>query len=173
MLVQTPPKSLGQAFSKACGFSRQSLESPSAEGETPLSSEKGRRGEFRCLGNERGEPTRSEGFSCVVRKDYIGSKPNSTFFFDTSGAKKKVHKKETLLREVSPSAEGDKGSAPLTAPPFEKGGRKLLKWVCAKLLRSCFYHFQQLLFGDYFNSQTLSLGELTACGFSCHNVARL
>jgi hypothetical protein len=27
--------------------------------------------------------------------------------------------------EVSPSADGDKGYAPLTAPPFEKGGRKL------------------------------------------------
>ena len=26
---------------------------------------------------------------------------------------------------------GDKGSAPLTAPPFEKGGRKLLPRVCA------------------------------------------
>jgi hypothetical protein len=28
-------------------------------------------------------------------------------------------------KDVSRSAERDKGSAPLTAPPFEKGGRKL------------------------------------------------
>jgi hypothetical protein len=28
---------------------------------------------------------------------------------------------------ISPLASGDKGSAPLTAPPFEKGGRKLLR----------------------------------------------
>ena len=28
-------------------------------------------------------------------------------------------------RGISPVATGDKGSAPFTAPPFEKGGRKL------------------------------------------------
>ena len=54
----------------------------------------------------------------------ISKKISSTFLFDTTGAKRKVHKRETP-RIISPSAEGDKGSAPLTAPPFEKGGRKL------------------------------------------------
>ena len=51
---------------------------------------------------------------CVVRR----------FFFGTRGAKKKLCKKKRE-KEISPSADGDKGSAPLTAPPFEKGGRKL------------------------------------------------
>ena len=35
---------------------------------------------------------------------------------------------------VSPSAEGDKGSAPLTAPPFEKGGQKLSHAVALNCL---------------------------------------
>jgi len=30
-------------------------------------------------------------------------------------------------RRVPPSAEGGKGYAPLMAPPFEKGGRKLFR----------------------------------------------
>ena len=29
------------------------------------------------------------------------------------------------IGEISPVATGDKGSSPLTEPPFEKGGRKL------------------------------------------------
>jgi len=33
--------------------------------------------------------------------------------------------KESADKRVSPSADGDEGSAPSTAPPFEKGGRKL------------------------------------------------
>ena len=34
-------------------------------------------------------------------------------------------KKEHAEKEISLVATSDKGSAPLTAPPFEKGGRKL------------------------------------------------
>ena len=34
---------------------------------------------------------------------------------------------------VSLSADSDKGSAPLTAPPFEKGGRKLLSGSCVNI----------------------------------------
>ncbi|MBQ8382956.1 MAG: hypothetical protein IJX47_07125 [Clostridia bacterium] len=40
------------------------------------------------------------------------------------GAKKKLSKKKRR-KSISRSAERDKGYAPLTAPPFEKGGRKL------------------------------------------------
>ena len=39
-------------------------------------------------------------------------------------------------RGISPLASGDKGSAPLTAPPFEKGGRKLSNWVSANIADS-------------------------------------
>ena len=34
--------------------------------------------------------------------------------------------KRNAEREISTSAEGEEGYAPSTAPPFEKGGRKLL-----------------------------------------------
>ena len=49
----------------------------------------------------------------------------SAFSFARKGTKEKAWQKENAEKEISPSAEGDKGSAPLTAPPFEKGGRKL------------------------------------------------
>ncbi len=42
-------------------------------------------------------------------------------------AQEKSLAKEKRRGKVSRSAESDKGSAPLTAPPFEKGGRKLFR----------------------------------------------
>ena len=62
----------------------------------------------------------------------------SRFFFEAKGAKKRskgyatlrrirkrTHKKKRRKKNISPSAEGEEGYAPSTAPPFEKGGRKL------------------------------------------------
>ena len=49
----------------------------------------------------------------------------ATFSFDTVVAKEKVIKKKSAERNFSTSAEVEEGSAPSTAPPFEKGGRKL------------------------------------------------
>ena len=46
------------------------------------------------------------------------------FFFDKTGAKKKLTKRNAE-KGISHVVTGDKGYAPLTAPPFEKGGRKL------------------------------------------------
>jgi hypothetical protein len=46
------------------------------------------------------------------------------FSLQEGGAKKKLAKRNAE-GEVSRSAERDKGSSPLTSPPFEKGGRKL------------------------------------------------
>ena len=43
------------------------------------------------------------------------------------GAKKKFAKRNAE-REISPLARGEEGYAPSTAPPFEKGGRKLPTW---------------------------------------------
>jgi hypothetical protein len=42
----------------------------------------------------------------------------SRFFFDTTGAKKKLSKRNA--ENISPSAEGDEGYAPSTAQAFEK-----------------------------------------------------
>ena len=47
------------------------------------------------------------------------------FFFCHRRRKRKSYQKEKRREEISRSAERDKGSAPLNAPPFEKGGRKL------------------------------------------------
>ena len=47
------------------------------------------------------------------------------FFFCIYRRKRKSYEKENAEIEISRSAEHDKGSAPLNAPPFEKGGRKL------------------------------------------------
>ena len=47
------------------------------------------------------------------------------FFFCIYRRKRKSYQKENAEIEISHSAECDKGSAPLMAPPFEKGGRKL------------------------------------------------
>ena len=41
------------------------------------------------------------------------------FSFDTRGAKEKLAK-ENAEKEISPSAEGDKGYSPLTSQAFEK-----------------------------------------------------
>ena len=60
-------------------------------------------------------PVMMKNFSCVAIR----------FFFGTRSAKTKLCKK-TRVEEISPSADGDKGSAPLTAPTFEKVGSKLL-----------------------------------------------
>ncbi len=43
----------------------------------------------------------------------------SHFSFDTVGAKEKLSK-ENAVWEISPSAEGEEGSAPSTAQAFEK-----------------------------------------------------
>jgi hypothetical protein len=48
----------------------------------------------------------------------------ATFFFEAKGAKKKVIKKETP-KFISRSAEREEACTASTAPPFEKGGRKL------------------------------------------------
>ena len=55
---------------------------------------------------------------------YKTRKNKNRFFFDHVGAKKKLGKKKRRKR-ISPTAVGDEGSAPSTAPPFGKGGRKL------------------------------------------------
>ena len=47
-----------------------------------------------------------------------------TFSLQEGGAKKKFAKRNAE-RGVSPLARGEEGYAPSTAPPFEKGGRKL------------------------------------------------
>jgi hypothetical protein len=49
----------------------------------------------------------------------------SRFFFARKRRKEKANKKNRR-KGVSPSADGEEGCAPSTAPPFEKGGRKLL-----------------------------------------------
>ena len=55
----------------------------------------------------------------------------SHFFFDTIGAKKTDFAGAKSLKRnakrISRSAEREEGYAPSTAPPFEKGGRKLFK----------------------------------------------
>ncbi len=63
---------------------------------------------------------------------------SAAFFFDTIGANENIlrfapqakhtlcrYKKESAERGISRSAEREEGSVPPTAPPFEKGGRKL------------------------------------------------
>ena len=47
------------------------------------------------------------------------------FFFCIYRRKRKSYQKENAVVELSRSAERDKSYALLTAPPFEKGGRKL------------------------------------------------
>ena len=49
----------------------------------------------------------------------------AAFLFDTIGANRKAWQKRNAIRKISRSAERDKGSAILTAPPFEKGVRKI------------------------------------------------
>ena len=44
--------------------------------------------------------------------------PLAHFFFDGVGAKKKLSKRNAV--DISPSAEGEEGSAPSTAQTFEK-----------------------------------------------------
>ena len=48
----------------------------------------------------------------------------SLFLLHMQAQKKKLSKRKRR-NGISHSAECDKGSAPLMAPPFEKGGRKL------------------------------------------------
>ena len=48
------------------------------------------------------------------------------FFFCKNRRKRKSYQKEKRRNEISRSAEHDKGDLPLSQPPFEKGGRKLL-----------------------------------------------
>ncbi len=58
----------------------------------------------------------------------------SAFFpFDEAGAKEKAIKKEKRRKNISRSAERDKNSAFLTAPPSPKGGRKL---YCVRVMAS-------------------------------------
>jgi len=58
----------------------------------------------------------------VVRRTFGTATLLAAFFFDHTGAKKKAIKKETP-GVVSRSAEREEGSAPSTAPPFEKRTR--------------------------------------------------
>ena len=52
------------------------------------------------------------------------SKLHTLFLLHIQAQKKKLLKRKRRA-EISRSAERDKGSSPLTQPPFEKGGRKL------------------------------------------------
>jgi len=49
----------------------------------------------------------------------------AAFSFGVVGAKEKANKKKSAVRGISTSAKVEEGYAPSTAPPFEKGGRKL------------------------------------------------
>jgi len=51
--------------------------------------------------------------------------PTTRFFFSDHEAKRKSLAKRNANERISPVATGDEGYAPSTAPPFEKGGRKL------------------------------------------------
>ena len=52
-----------------------------------------------------------------------------------------IRKKKSAERGVSPLARGEEGYAPSTAPPFEKGGRKLsLIMKGAKFFDICLYY---------------------------------
>ena len=76
-----------------------------------------RKGEFQAAnGLKEGKHT-SGGFP-FLRIGYLNSL--SAFSFDTRGTKEKAWQKENAAGEVSPLASGDKGSAPLTAPPFRE-----------------------------------------------------
>ena len=50
--------------------------------------------------------------------------PHPLFLLQNQAQKKKLSKRKRR-KEISHSAERDKGDLPLTQPPFEKGGRKL------------------------------------------------
>jgi len=58
-------------------------------------------------------------FKRFVRKTFVTAALSATFFFDHTGAKKKVIKKETPGL-VSLSAESEEGCAPSTSQTFEK-----------------------------------------------------
>ena len=58
----------------------------------------------------------------------------SLFSFGIVGAKEKSYQKRKTPRLISRVATRDKGFAPLTAPPFEKGGQKLSHTGARKLL---------------------------------------
>jgi len=47
------------------------------------------------------------------------------FSLMSASGKEKSSQKRNRVWAVSPVATGEEGSAPSTAPPFEKGGRKL------------------------------------------------
>ncbi len=78
-------------------------------------------------------------FSCVffVCKDFTDA-----FLFATIRPKRKALQKKNGDKGISRSAERDKGSAPLTAPPFEKGGRKLFLRALS-LVFALLYHLPQ------------------------------
>ena len=56
----------------------------------------------------------------------------AAFSFDVIGAKEKANKKKSA-EKYSRSAEREEGYAPSTAPPFEKGGRKLFIILIVRL----------------------------------------
>ena len=49
----------------------------------------------------------------------------AAFLFASRRRKEKSYQKRNAEREIATSAEVEEGYAPSTAPPFEKGGRKL------------------------------------------------
>ena len=61
------------------------------------------------------------------------------FLLHMQAQKKKLSKRKRRY-EISRSAERDKGYAPLMAPPFEKGGRKLIVGV-QKLIEDKSFNF--------------------------------
>ena len=72
-----------------------------------------RRGDHWSSALKQAELRRGELCSPAVKQ----TKLLSRFFFDTTGAKKKLTKRNAVWR-ISRSAERDKGFAPLTAPSF-------------------------------------------------------
>ena len=70
------------------------------------------------------------------RQGKLARNSSTLFSLALKAQRKKLCKKETPGEGVSPTAVGDKGRGPLTAPPFEKGGRKLFASVIVSFLQS-------------------------------------
>ena len=57
---------------------------------------------------------------------------SAAFLFDTKGTKRKAIKRE-MPRKISPSADGDKGSAPWPRELLKKLDQNFSYWVCANM----------------------------------------
>ena len=89
----------------------------------------GRRGADPCLGDANTHAPHMCQFPYKIKPKYSQQtkqkiKVPSAFSFDEEGAKEKLSKRKRRV-EISRSAERDKSSALLIAPPSPKGGRKL------------------------------------------------